>query len=70
MDNYEHPLNSPDLDPINDVWALSIDISHPRQKSCKLYKPHRMVLIITDGMDGLIKSMPARMKAMIKIREI
>ena len=68
---YEHPPNSPDLNPIEHIWAYIKDqITRYHSHITSQAEMRRVVQEMWDNFrdaqwDGLIASMPARMKAVI-----
>lgn len=68
---YEHPPNSPDLNPIENIWAYMKDqITRYYSHITSQAEMQRVVLemwknFMDTKWDGLIASMPARMKAVI-----
>jgi transposase len=71
---YEHPPNSPDLNPIENIWAyMKHQVTLKYKYISSQAEMQRMVLGMwnnfTDNQwDGLINSMPERMKAVIKAK--
>ena len=72
---YEHPPNSPDLNPIENIWAyMKYQVTFKYKYISSQAEMQRLVLEMwnnfTDNQwDGLIASMPERMKAVIRVSQ-
>ena len=73
-ETYLHPPNSPDLNPIENIWAwMKQEISRKHKHITSKAEMQRIVLEMWNNFDdkkwnGLIASMPDRMKAVIKAK--
>jgi transposase len=71
---YEHPSNSPDLNPIENIWAyMKLQVTLKYKYVSSQAEMRRLVLEMWNNFsdsqwDGLIASMPERMKAVIKAK--
>ena len=73
-ETYLHPPNSPDLNPIENIWAwMKKEVSHKHRYITSKGEMQRIVLEMWNSFDdkkwnGLIASMPERIKAVIKAK--
>lgn len=73
-ETYLHPPNSPDLNPIENIWAvMKQEISRKHRSITSKSEMRRIVMEMWNGFDdkkwnGLIESMPDRIKAVIKAK--
>jgi len=73
-ETYEHPPNSPDLNPIENIWAWMKQqiTTHHRyissQKEMQRIVTEMWKNFMDTQWDRLIESMPTRMKAVIKAK--
>ena len=71
---YLHPPNSPDLNPIENIWTwMKQEISRKYRYITSKAEMQRIVMEMWNGFDnkkwnGLIASMPERIKAIIKAK--
>jgi transposase len=71
---YLHPLNSPDLNPIENIWAwMKHEITTKYMYVTSKAEMQRIAMEMwenfrDDKWNGIIASIPARMKAVIKVK--